>query len=56
MTTENKNKLIEQDDDEELTHQIAPLTAQERKKMDIFFVFLGIGAILIMWLISSKLF
>lgn len=55
MATEDKNKSAEQDD-EGLDHQIAPLTPEERKKMDIFFVFLGIGAILLMWLISYKLF
>lgn len=55
MVIENKDKPTEQDD-EEFAHQIAPLTAQERKKMDIFFVFLGIGAILLMWFISYKIF
>ncbi|MEK7104102.1 MAG: hypothetical protein AAB842_01725 [Patescibacteria group bacterium] len=55
MAIENKNKPAEQDD-EELIHQVAPLSAEERKKMDIFFVFLGIGAILLMWFISYKLF
>jgi len=55
MAIENKNKPAEHDEEEPI-HQAAPLSAEERKKMDIFFVFLGIGAILLMWFISYKLF
>lgn len=56
MAIENKNKSTEDGEEEDNARQIAPLSAQERKKLDIFLVFLGIGAILLMWFISYKLF